>query len=88
MRQGHDVRGDGHPGIHKRAESVDNLAATQAGGCDLGELARGEREARRLRVENDHVVLEQAKVLSLGTPRQASIGLHGALGRSRQQYVL
>ena len=58
-----DVLGDGHTGVHERSERVDDLAPTQANGGYLGQLALGEGQPRRLCVENDHVILDEAKLL-------------------------
>ena len=56
VRERHDVLRDRHAGVHEGAEGVHYLAAAQARRGDLGQLAVGERESRRLGVEDHDVI--------------------------------
>ena len=65
VRQRLDVLGYGHSRIDERPKRVDDLATAQASGGNLRQLALGERQARRLGVENHDVILDQAELLRL-----------------------
>ena len=69
--------------VHKGVECVNNLAPTQASGRDLDQLAILEREPRRLRVEHDHVVLDQRKIPRLRAFLERRIRLDHECRRSR-----
>ena len=85
VRERLDVLWDWLPRVHERAERVDDLAAAQAGGGNLGQLALGERQTRRLGVEHHDIVLYQAKVLRASALGQRAVTSLDLLGRVGQQ---
>ena len=88
VRERDDVLGDGHARVHEGAEPVRDRAAAQARGGNLGQLAVRERQARRLGVEDDDIVLKQAKLLRLRPLGEPPVPLGHRLRRVRQKNVL
>ena len=88
VRERDDVLRDGHAGVHEGAKPVRDRAATQARSGDLGQLTVRERQARRFGVEDDDIVLKQAKLLRLRPLGEPPVPLGHRLRRVRQKNVL
>ena len=71
-------------GMHEAVEAFHHLASAQAGGGHLDELAALEREARRLGVKDDYVLLEEVERGLCGAALKTAIAL-GDLFRSARQ---
>ena len=86
-----DVLGYGHSRIDERPKRVDDLATAQTRGGDLCQLALGERQTRRLGVENHDVILNQAKLLrlcSLGKRAVCRLHLRRRVGQENLPQVV
>ena len=80
--------GMGTPGSTKVSKRSTTSRAAHARGGDLDQLAVLEREARGLRVEHDHVLLERAKVGRARTLGEAQVAGANVGGRPRKEEPL
>ena len=81
--QAHDLGRDGPSGMHEGVETVDDLASPQAGRCDLYQLVVLHGQTGRLRIEDDHVLLDQAERAGTGPVHQGLVVPDDEVGRAR-----
>ena len=86
------ILGNGLSWIHERDIPVDDLAALHAGGGDLSQLVVIQREARGLRIQNDHVPVEGTEMPRGRASRQRFVAidhiLRGTVGNEVLQLPL
>ena len=87
-RELHDLCRDEAVGVDEGLEGLHDLAAAQAGGRDLYERAVLEREACGLGVKDHNVVLEQTKLLGMGTFGKRRVGRADRGQRARKDEVI
>ena len=88
VRELGDLGRDELLGVHEGVEALHDVAPRDACRRDLDELAVAERQTRRLGVEHDDVLLEQAEVRGPRTLLQAEVALPYRLGRPRHQQLV
>lgn len=75
-------------GVHEGIEPVDDLAARKTGSRDLNQFIVLHRKTRGLGIEDDYVLLDEAKRLRLSALGERGVRIDDELRRSRRYGVL